>query len=77
MAASEGDMWMPGAKFRFEAGGKRRFLHTLVNLEKMWMTRTHADPDNFWWTFRWKCSDAAYRHEKSAESDRTEFFAQS
>ncbi len=77
MAARERDMWMPGAKFRFEAGGKRCFLHTLVNLEKMRMTRTHPDPDNLWWTFRWKRSDAGYRQEESAEANGIEFFAQS
>lgn len=77
MAARECDMWMPGAKLWFESRSKRRFLHPLVNLKKMRMSRAHADPDNFGWTFGWKCSDAGYGQEKSAETNGIEFIAQS
>ena len=72
----QSDMRMPGAKFGFEAGGEGRFLHTLVNLEKMRMTGAHADPDNLWWTLWWKCSDTGDWQKEGAESDRVELLAQ-
>lgn len=60
---------MPWAKIGFDAGGERGFLDAFVNLEEMRMAFPDADPDDFRWTFRRKCSDAFDGEKKSAELD--------
>ena len=75
-AAGERDVRVPGPQFRFQAGGQRRFLHAFVNLEKMRMTCTNADPNYFGRTFRRKCSDAGDGKKESAELNRAQFFTQ-
>src|SRR4029450_1767111 len=52
---------MPGAQLRLDARGQRGFLHALVHLEKMRMSATNADRNDFRWAFRRKCADAGDR----------------
>ena len=48
---------MPGAQLRLDAGGQRGFLHAFVHLEKMRMSATDADPNDFRRAFRRKCAE--------------------
>ena len=75
-ATRERNVRMPGAKLRVEASSQRGFLHALVHLEKMRMSATDADPNDFRRAFRWKRADSGDRQEECAELNCTEFFAQ-
>jgi hypothetical protein len=75
-AARNRNVRMPRFKLRFEPGGKRGFLHALVNLEQMWMRLPNADPDNFRSALYGKGSDANNGQKEGAELDRAEFFPQ-
>ena len=64
--------WM---QIRFETNGEGRIGHALVQLKKVRMPATDADPDNFGWTFRRERPNASERQKKSAEMNRAEFLA--
>lgn len=72
----ERDVRMPRTQIRVEANGEGRVAHPLVQLKKVRMPVTDADPDNLGCAFRRECSDAGYRQKKSAEMNRAEFFAE-
>jgi len=67
---------MPGAQVCFRPDGESGFLHALVELKQMRMTRADANPNDFRRTFRWKFAEAFDREKERAELDRAEFFAQ-
>ena len=67
---------MPGAQVGLESNRERGFLHALVELKQMRMTRADANPNDFRGTFRWKFAKAFDRQKKRAELDRIEFLAQ-
>src|SRR6266705_2033430 len=66
---------MPGTQLRLDASGQRGFLHALVHLEKMRMSATNADPNDFRRAFRRKRADSGDPQEERAELNCTEFFA--
>lgn len=70
----ERDMRMEWTQIRFETNGEGRIGHALVQLKKVRMPATDADPDNLGWTFRWERPDAGERQKKSAEMNRAKFF---
>jgi len=69
----ERDVRMEWAQIRFETNGEGRIGHALVQLKKVRMPATDADPDNLGWTFRRERPDASDRQKKSAEVNRAEF----
>ena len=69
----ERDMRMEWTQIRFETNGQGRIGHTLVQLKKVRMPATNADPDNLGWIFRRERPDASDRQKKSAEMNRAEF----
>ena len=71
----ECDVRMEWTQIRFETKGEGRIGHALVQLKKVRMPATDADPDNLGWTFRWERPDAGERQKKSAEMNRAEFLA--
>ena len=73
-ATRERDMRMEWTQIRFETNRDSRIGHALVQLKKVRMPATDADPDNFGWTFRRERSDASDRQKKSAEMNRAKFF---
>jgi hypothetical protein len=73
-ATRERDVRMEWTQIRFETNGDGRIGHALVQLKKVRMPATDADPDNFERTFRRERRDAGYRQKKSAEMNRPEFF---
>jgi len=72
-ATRERDVRMEWTQIRFETNGEGRIGHTLVQLKKVRMPATDADPDNLGWTFRRERPDASDRQKKSAEVNRAEF----
>ena len=70
----ERDMRMEWTQVRFEANGEGRLGHALVQLKKVRMPATDADPDNFGWTFRREHPEASNRQKESAEMNRAKFF---
>jgi hypothetical protein len=70
----ERDMRMEWTQIRFETNGEGRIGNALVQLKKVRMPATDADPDNLGWTFGWERPDASERQKKSAEMNRAEFF---
>ena len=71
----ERDVRMEWTQIRFETNGEGRIGHALVQLKKVWMPATDADPDNFGWTFRWERPNASDRQKKGAEMNCAEFLA--
>ena len=71
----ECDVRMEWTQIRIETNGEGRIGHALVQLKKVRMPATDADPDNLGWTFRWERPDAGERQKKSAEMNRAEFLA--
>ena len=71
----ERDVRMEWTQIRFETNAEGRIRHALVQLKKVRMPATDADPDNLGWTFRWERPDASERQKKSAEMNRAEFLA--
>lgn len=71
----ERDVRMEWTQIRFETNGEGRIGNALVQLKKVRMPATDADPDNPGWTFRWERPDASERQKKSAEMNRAEFLA--
>lgn len=69
-------MRMPGPKLRFQSDLERRFLNAFVQLKKMRMALTDANPNNFHVAFGWKSSDSFDWQKKGPELNRVEFFAQ-
>ncbi len=76
MATRKGDVRMPWAKIGFEPDGERGILYSFVKLKEMWMTRTDADPNNFYRAFGRKCPDPFNRQKESAKLNRAQFFPQ-
>ncbi len=72
-ATRERDVRMEWTQIRFETNGEGRIGHALVQLKKVRMPATDADPDNLGWTFRRERPDASDRQKKSAEVNRAEF----
>jgi len=72
-ATRERDVRMEWTQIRFETNGQGRIGHTLVQLKKVRMPATDADPDNLGWTFWRERPDASDRQKKSAEVNRAEF----
>ena len=70
----ERDVRMEWTQIRFETNGEGRIGHALVQLKKVRMPATDADPDNFGWTFRRERPDASDRQKKSAEMNRAKSF---
>lgn len=46
IATREGNVWMPGAQFRFESCGERGFVNALVNQEKLWVAGADTCPND-------------------------------
>ena len=67
---------MPWTQFWLDADGQRGLLHAFVYLEKMWMSATNADPNDFRRALRRKCAHAGDRQKKRPKLDCPEFFAQ-
>ena len=63
---------MPWPQVGFETDGKRSLLNTFVKLEQVRVTGAESDPQNRWWTLRWKPADAGRRKEKCSEADLRE-----
>ena len=57
-ATGDGDVRMPWAELRFDAHRQCSLLNAFVNLEKMRMRFTDADPDYFWRALCGERSDA-------------------
>jgi hypothetical protein len=74
-AARKRDVRVPWSQIGCESNRERCFLNAFVKLKKMRMACADPDPDNFHWSFRWKCSNAFDRKEKCAKFNRFEFFA--
>ena len=70
------EMRMPRPQFRLDPHLERRFLDAFVKLKKMRMTRSHADPNYFHHSFRWKCSDDLDWKKECFEIDCLQFFPQ-
>jgi len=66
---------MEWTQIRFETNGEGRIGHAFVQLKKVRMPATDADPDNLGWTFRWERPDPSERQKKSAEMNRAELHA--
>ena len=76
-AARERDMRMPGTQIGFKSDGQCRILHPFVKLKKMWMTFSHANPNDFHVTpaaAGRKCADAFDWKKKNAKLNRAKFF---
>ena len=69
-------MRVPWAQVRLEAGSERGVRHAFVQLEKMRMSVTDTEPDDFWAAFGRKGSNPVERKKKTCESDREELGAQ-
>lgn len=67
---------MPGAQIRFLPNGQSGFLHPLVQLKKMRMTRADTNPNNFCRAFWRKCSNTLDWQKESAKLNCPKFFTQ-
>src|SRR5262249_18220566 len=66
-ATRKGNMRVPRMKLRFQPSRDSSFLHTFVNLEKVWMTATNPDPEDFRRSFWRESAEANDRQEERAE----------
>src|SRR5438876_10441138 len=71
-ATRERDVRMEWTQIRFETNGEGRIGHALVQLKKVRMPATDADPNNFRRTFRRKCAETGDRQEECTELDCTQ-----
>ena len=77
LAAGERKVRMPGAKIRLNARGQRGVRHAFVQLEKMRMTVTNAEPNDPRAAFRREGSNPVEREEKAREPNREQLGVQS
>jgi hypothetical protein len=72
----QGDVRVPRAELRLEAGSERRFLDPLMDLKQVWMSRADADPSNFGRTFRRERAGPNNWQKKGMKLDRLQLVAQ-
>jgi hypothetical protein len=75
-APGESDVRVPRTQFGLERCRQSGFLNAFVNLKKMWMSTTNADPDNLWRSRWWEGPNPGDREKKCTELDDAQFLAE-